>query len=107
MYPLDISGYDIMLRIMDPNFTGSFPDQSLQVKIESEEIVLTQSGQSVNFSLAEFNSAIRTKYGTDNRWDIPYEDLVTTVKNEEYEIKIYFQNYSMKNPEWNTQSGDT
>ncbi len=106
LYPISVTGYDNMVRIYS-DFNASPATSYLQVKPDSNEIIFVDNGTTSTFSLAEFNDKLRSTYGTENRWNIPTEALITTVSNENYEIKLIFQSYSILNTSWQPGSGDT
>lgn len=104
IFPLSVEWYTLVTRIYGANEGRS--GSLLSLNPDSKELTFSYEGNIKRYSLETYLSNLIDQYGTKERYDIPKESLITTVKDDAYEIQIIFQSLSILNPSWKWQWGE-
>ncbi len=100
IYPLDITGYEKMFTISEGPRTGDTASGDyITVSSETHEVVLNIDGQKISWNLTEFDKNLNTKYNAGDRMNLKKDELTTTLTGSGYEVKLIFQNYTIRNPD--------
>lgn len=95
-----------MIRAFSPWETLPLSGEYVIINPETEELILADTKQTVQFSLKEINATLLKNFPHNDTPNMKPENLTFTLSKDKKTIKILFQSYALKNPKF-TGSEDT